>query len=233
MKKLLVIISLVLACTLIFSACKKEEETPLDDYNPGEVFLEEIEDLANIEDPNTFISLDDLSRFFVIESVESKGPSYSRFFHMALRDNCVIQPLLNGVDVSSEPECSSITITPPTKEGEYPYIIYSYTDGMYNAVIKVYYLTEEELNVSKIGGIVALTAGDEEVIERSDYGQYKIVKYLPTETTHAEIILMDKYFVTINGGLYTNKDYLKTVEEGLLDILTFSEIPLPEMTQVG
>ncbi len=233
MKKLLVIISLLLSCVLMFSACKKEDDNFIGDYIPGEVYLEDMEDLGNIEDPNTFISLDDLSRFFVMESAEGKGPAYDRFFHMALRDNCVIQPLLNGMDVSSEPECASITITPATKEGEYPYILYSYTDGMYNAVIKVYYLTEEELNVSKIGGIVALTAGDEEVVERSDYGQYKIVKYLPTETAHAEIILMDKYFVTINGGLYTNKDYLKTVEEGLLDILSFSEIPLPEMTQVG
>lgn len=228
MKKLLVVISLVLSLVLVFSACKKDEEDDFlsEGYSSGEVFgnggtvgLEPV-------DPNALISVVELKSFFVGGSYENLGPEYSQFFNIARRDNYVIRPLMAGVDISEIPEYASIAVTPPTEEGQCSFIVYYYTDGVYNAIIKVYYLTDEELSVSKTGGYHALLNGDEKVVQRENYGNFTIVNHLPDQTSYAEICFEDKYFITVQGGSINNPNYRTTIEKALLDILTFEALPL-------
>lgn len=239
MKKLVSLVAVILVFTLVFAACSSEENTEgtgnavgseVIEFEPEEYYENEYENsmVQDELDENVVLSVNDLANFFLVESPENLGEKYGYLFYMARNDNYVVRPLIDGEDVSQQEGFSQITIVPPEKDGDYSYIMYGYTNGTYNYNIKVYYLYEQEYNVAMVGGLNALNNGDEEVIERENYGKFTIVKNLPNDTSHAEFVLRERYFIVITGAKITNTKFPDVIEKEALDILAFDEIQIAE-----
>lgn len=230
MKKIFSLITFVLIFTLLFTACKKEPNYAPDD---GVGYSGEILDggVALDEVPlkeNTVTNISALVDLFNAGSPETMGEQYTQIFNTVKADNYVIRPLVNGEDISQTEDYALIEVMPKANEGEFSHIAYYYTNGTHNYAIRVYYLTEDELNVALTGGYHKLTNGEEAIITRETYNNFTII-YFPDKSGYAEIILNEKYLVTVRGANIENEKFPYVIEKEALDILTFDEVQLDNM----
>ena len=216
MKKLFVCLIVLM---LVFSGCTSKKNN--DFLNPDGAQLSELSTPpSEVLDLGTFVNLNDLRDFFVIESERSLGTSKYNYIMSEVKNaDFVIKPLVNGEDVSLKKEHARIMVKPQEGENKFNHIVYYYTNGKYNMAITVYYLDEEQLNTAKSGGYAVLSGVAEG--EKTAYGEYNIVKNLSDECSYAERIIFDKYFITVSGASIKVKEYQKTIDTVVLDMLTF------------
>lgn len=216
MKKLLSLIALLLVITCLFAACKKDKTPVTNDDG----FVEEPVDEEALA-PNVFDNMEDFVNFFEIESAESMGVEYEQIFTMVKESGVVLKPLLAGEDVTLQEEHARIIVNPARSKDSYSNITYNYTNGVYNVSIVVYYLDDSGKNLASIAGLHAMYNGNEDVVERSMYGDYTIVTNLPDLSTYAERFVFENYFVVVTGAHIANAEPKSVIETEVLDILSF------------
>ena len=234
MKKIFSLIALMLVFVLLFTACKKDDVKNTDigqsyvgeTENPEEELSIPLDEVPLKE--NVVTNIYALVDFFNTKSIEDLGEQYTHIFNTVKADNYIIRPLISDVDISSEKDFALIEVVPKVNEGQISHIAYYYTTGTYNYAIRVYYLTEDQYNVALTGGLHALRNGDLDVVTREKYNNFTIVNF-PDNSGYAEIILNEKYFVTVSGAKIENKKFPEVIEKETLNILTFDNVQLDSL----